>query len=160
MYAGILVALNGVSVFTINQFILGSFENGMKVRIAICSVIYRKSLRLSSTALGDTSPGKIVNLLSNDVSRFDIVSIYIHSMWIAPILSCVVAYLLYQEAGLAGLIGCIIVLVVTPIQSFTGKLTSKYRMQTALKTDERVRLMDEIISGVQVRIIIYFVIFY
>ncbi|CAO1401294.1 unnamed protein product [Diamesa serratosioi] len=148
--AGALVMLNAISAVTINQFLIGSFANGMKVRVAVCSLIYRKSLRLSSTALGDTAPGKIVNLLSNDVSRFDVVSVFIHSLWLAPLLSIIIGYILWVEVGYAGLVGIIIVFIVTPIQSYTGKLSSKFRMQTALKTDERVRLMDEIISGIQV----------
>uniref|UniRef100_V9IK14 Multidrug resistance-associated protein 9 n=2 Tax=Apis cerana TaxID=7461 RepID=V9IK14_APICE len=71
-------------------------------------------------------------------------------MWSAPISMLIIAYFLYTEAGYAGLIGIAAVSVVVPIQSYTGKLSSKFRLQTAIKTDERVRLMDEIISGVQV----------
>lgn len=149
-YAGVIVALNAMSVISINQYILGGFQNGMKVRIAVCSVIYRKALRLSRTALGDTAPGKVVNLLSNDVNRFDIVSVFLHSMWSAPLLAIIVGVLLYLEIGVAGLIGMIVIFIVTPIQAYTGKLTSRFRLQTALRTDERIRLMDEIISGIQV----------
>ncbi|XP_058446019.1 ATP-binding cassette sub-family C member 4-like [Malaya genurostris] len=149
-YAGAIVILNIVSAITINQYILGCFQNGMKVRVAMCSVIYRKALRLSRTALGDTAPGKVVNLLSNDVNRFDIVSVFLHSMWSAPLLTIIIGVLLYLEIGLAGLIGMIVIFIVTPIQSYTGKLTSRFRFQTALRTDERIRLMDEIITGIQV----------
>lgn len=149
-YAGALVTLSAISAISINQYILGSFTNGMKVRLATCSLIYRKSLKLSSTALGNTSVGKVVNLLSNDVSRFDIVSVFLHSMWLAPLLTFIVGILLYREVGVPGVIGMVVIAIVTPIQSYTGKLSSIFRLQTALRTDERVRLMDEIIGGIQV----------
>lgn len=150
IYAGVIVALNGAAAILINQYVMGAFHVGMKVRAACCAVIYRKSLKLSRTALGETASGKVVNLLSNDVSRFDIVSIFIHHMWIAPTITCIVAYFLWVDAGYAGLVGIATVFVVVPLQGYTGKLSSRFRLQTAYRTDERVRLMDEIISGVQV----------
>lgn len=76
-----------------------------------------QALRLNKTALGDTASGKIVNLLSNDVSRFDIASIFVHPMWVAPTSAIIVACLLWNSAGAAGLIGIIPVFIVVPLQS-------------------------------------------
>ncbi|XP_034942268.1 probable multidrug resistance-associated protein lethal(2)03659 isoform X2 [Chelonus insularis] len=150
MYAGGICLATGINAITINQSIFGAFYLGGKIRIAVCSVVYRKALRLSTTAFGDTAPGKVVNLIANDVNRFDLVSVFIHHMWSAPLAALIIGYFLYVEAGYAGILGIAAVFVVVPIQSYTGKLSSKFRLQTAIKTDERVRLMDEIISGVQV----------
>ncbi|KAK9869558.1 hypothetical protein WA026_003311 [Henosepilachna vigintioctopunctata] len=149
-YASAVVVINALSALLINQYVMGAFHYGMRVRAACCALIYRKALRLSRSALGETASGKIVNLLSNDVSRFDIVSVFINHMWISPLSSILVMYFLYVNAGWAGIIGITPVCFVTPLQSYTGKLSAIYRKQTAYKTDERVRLMDEIISGVQV----------
>lgn len=41
-YAGAIVALNAVSALMINQYIMGAFHYGMRVRAACCSLIYRK----------------------------------------------------------------------------------------------------------------------
>ncbi|CAK9815097.1 Probable multidrug resistance-associated protein lethal(2)03659 [Anthophora plagiata] len=150
LYAAGISLATAVNVITLNQAVFGAFHVGAKIRVATCSVVYRKALRLSKTALGETAPGKVVNLVANDVNRFDLVSIFIHHMWSAPLSALIIAYFLYIEAGYSGLIGIAAVFIVVPIQSYTGKLSSMFRLQTAIKTDERVRLMDEIISGVQV----------
>lgn len=91
-----------------------------------------------------------MNLLSNDVNRFDIVSLVINSTWNSPLMTLIAGYLLWREAQWAGVVGISVVFLVVPIQVYAGKFSSKFRYQTALRTDERVRFMDEIVSGVQV----------
>jgi ABC-type multidrug transport system fused ATPase/permease subunit len=149
-FAGGIVFLTMLSMLMFNHFTVEAFHIGMRVRAACCSLVYRKSLRLSRTALGETAAGKVVNLLSNDVSRFDMVSIFLHAMWTAPLSALIITYFLFVNAGYSGLIGIGIVFLIVPLQVYTGKLTSIYRRRTAIRTDERVRLMDEIISGIQV----------
>nr|CAD7424074.1 unnamed protein product [Timema monikensis] len=149
-YAGGIVATTGLSMFLINQFQFNAFHIGMKLRVACCSLVYRKSLRLSRSALGDTAAGKVVNLLSNDVSRFDILLMFLNQLWLAPLIAIIVMYLIVAETGVSGAVGVIVVFLVVPLQSYTGKLTAVFRRKTAQRTDERIRLMDEIISGIRV----------
>lgn len=110
----VLTVVGGVGS---DHFFMIGYHNGMKVRVAICNLIYKKSLRLSQTALLDTAPGKMVNLLSNDVSRFDIVSVVINSIWSAPLSTFVAGILLWREAKWAGILGMVIVFIVVPLQS-------------------------------------------
>lgn len=72
---------------------------------------------MSKTALGGTSAGKVINLLSNDVNRVEGILEYIHEMWVGPILTLCIMYLLYQEVSFAGIIGVMVVLIITPLQS-------------------------------------------
>lgn len=84
----------------------------------LCSLpTFLQALKLSHTALGETAPGKVVNLLSNDVNRFDLISLLINSMWTAPTLAFIVGILLWFEIGWAGVIGIAIVFIVVPVQS-------------------------------------------
>lgn len=78
-----------------------------------------KALRLSHAALETTSPGKVINLMSNDVNRFDAMSILLNSLWTAPLLVIIVGYLLWVEVRWAGMFGLVIVFIVVPIQSKT-----------------------------------------
>lgn len=116
-YAGTMVAMAGITAIINNHFYFQGFCNGNKMRAAICSLIYKKSLRLSQTALHDTSPGKFVNLLSNDVGRFQFVSYTMHSLWIAPLITVFAIYLLWQEIQWAAVLGSTMFFAVIPLQS-------------------------------------------
>ena len=83
-----------------------------------------KALRLSTTALGETAPGKVVNLVANDVNRFDLVSIFINHMWSAPLSAIIIGYFLWVEAKYAGLLGIAAVFIVVPIQCMYFPLIS------------------------------------
>lgn len=58
-----------------------------------------------------------MNLLSNDVYRFDAMSMFLNAMWTAPLLVITVGYLLWLEVQWAGMFGLIIVFIIVPIQS-------------------------------------------
>lgn len=110
-----IVCSNAFNALLINHIYHRAFHNGMKVRIAVCSLIYRKALRLSQTALGETSPGKMVNLLSNDVNRFDWASFYINTIWVSPLVNVIVGCLMWIEIGFTGLFGILVVSTIFPI---------------------------------------------
>ncbi|XP_054643013.1 ATP-binding cassette sub-family C member 4-like isoform X4 [Dunckerocampus dactyliophorus] len=123
---------------------------GMKIRVAMCHMIYRKALSLNNAALTKTTTGQIVNLLSNDVNRFDEVTLYLHFLWIAPLQAAMVILLLMYWIGPSCLAGMAVFLVLIPVQTMFGRLFSTLRAKTAVLTDSRIRTMNEVITGIRV----------
>lgn len=99
LYGAALIAAALISIVFGHPLMLGIMHLAMRMRVALCSLIYRKSLRLSRTGLLDTSIGHIVNLMSNDVGRFDSVLANIHYIWLGPLELFVVTYLMYEKAS-------------------------------------------------------------
>lgn len=148
--ASLLILASLFLVVGLHHYQMLVMTMGMKVRVAACALIYRKALKLNKTALAETTIGQMVNLLSNDVGRFEYSCQLMHTLWLAPLETIVVMVMLYFYVGPTGLVGCAFLLLFIPFQIYVAKLTSKFRLKTALRTDERVRLMNEIIAGVQV----------
>ncbi|XP_011185639.2 probable multidrug resistance-associated protein lethal(2)03659 [Zeugodacus cucurbitae] len=145
-----VILCSALNVLFMHPYMLAVLHTGMKVRVALCSLIYRKALRLSKTALGSTTTGQVVNLISNDVGRLDTSLIHMHYLWLGPLEIAVITILMYREIGVSSLFGVAFMLLFLPLQAYLGKKTSVLRLRTALCTDERVRMMNEIISGIQV----------
>ncbi|XP_019724109.1 ATP-binding cassette sub-family C member 4 isoform X2 [Hippocampus comes] len=146
----------GLSIFTIGLNLLHHlyFFNvqrvGMKIRVAMCHMIYKKALCLSYSAMGKTTTGQIVNLLSNDVNKFDDLTVFLHFLWVGPLQAAAVVGLLWLEIGPSCLAGMVVLMFLMPTQTLFGRLFSKFRSRTAILTDSRIRTMNEVVSGIRI----------
>ncbi|KAF5294187.1 hypothetical protein FQR65_LT10898 [Abscondita terminalis] len=150
IYTGLLLLCMVGDALFCHSTMMGMYHLCMKIRVACCSLIYRKSLKLSQKSLAQTTIGQIVNLLSNDVSKFDQHFIVCHYAIVTPIHAILGTYLLYTIIGAAAFAGIGFLILFVPLQLFLGKRTSVLRLRTALRTDERVRIMNEILCGIKV----------
>ncbi|XP_060647055.1 ATP-binding cassette sub-family C member 4-like [Drosophila nasuta] len=147
----LLVATNFVACFLWHHLYLRQRMMGARMRIACCSLVYRKTLRLSMKTVGGTPPGHLINLISNDVSRLDYALVFTHYIWILPIHSVITCYIIWQQIGVPALVGVLGLLLKTvPVQTALSKLTSTLRRKIAQRTDIRVGIMNELMQGIQV----------
>jgi ATP-binding cassette, subfamily C (CFTR/MRP), member 4 len=124
---------------------------------------------MSKSSQVDGLQGRVINLLTNDFSKFDAALCFIHDLWKGPLEVFLLGYLTYREMGISGVVGIIFILSFVPIQcksnekcsnfdcfmtfsfsAFIGKMSASFRNKTTKRTDIRVKLMNEIINGIQI----------
>ncbi|XP_034007075.1 multidrug resistance-associated protein 4-like [Trematomus bernacchii] len=125
-------------------------RTGMRIRVAMCHMIYKKALGLSSESMGQTTTGQIVNLLSNDVNRFDEITLNLHYLWLGPLQAMVIIVLLWCQIGPSCLAGVAVLALMMPVQTVFGKLFGIFRSKTAVLADNRIRIMNEVVSGIRI----------
>lgn len=125
---------------------------GAKCRIAASHLIYKKSLRLNQRALAKTNVGQMVNLLTNDLNRFDQLITSMTYIVIAPLQALTVIVILSTSyLGLYPTLASVAAIVLyVAVQALMGRGFIKARAKTAPRTDERVRLMNEIILAMRI----------
>ncbi|XP_065919844.1 ATP-binding cassette sub-family C member 4-like isoform X2 [Dysidea avara] len=122
---------------------------GMLSRIIVTGAIYTKVLRMSLSTIGQLSIGHIVNLVSNDAKRFEFGFEFTSVLCIVPLYLPIVTYLLWRELGPSCLAGIAVIVLQPPVQYILTRVYSKWRLKSAKVTDKRVRVMNEIISGMR-----------
>ncbi|CAG4967364.1 unnamed protein product [Colias eurytheme] len=152
LYAMGVVGFMAINATLMHPMLLLLLDLSMKIRVACCSLIYRKLLRLDLTAGGKASEGlagHVVNLLTTDAQRFDMASIFMMDLVRTPIESIIIVYLMYRQIGVSSIIGVAFLLMFIPLQGYLGKISSRFRRQTAVRTDNRIRLMNEVIQSIE-----------
>lgn len=71
---------------------------------------------MSYKTLDETTVGQVINLISNDVNRFDLTLPNLHYLWIGPLQTIVATYFLWHKIGVASFIGIATFLFFIPLQ--------------------------------------------
>ncbi|OQV14982.1 Multidrug resistance-associated protein 1 [Hypsibius exemplaris] len=123
---------------------------GMTSKAAIVSIIYRKSLRMTSAARQTTSVGEMVNLMSVDAQRFmDFVGLF-DVLWAAPLQIILSLYFLYGIVGYAMFAGVAAIVITIPLNAYGFTKLRIYQDAQMVKKDVRIKLMNEMLNGMKV----------
>eukprot|EP00158_Paraphelidium_tribonemae_P009159 Partr_v1_DN28790_c0_g1_i1_m62407 putative ATP-binding cassette, sub-family C (CFTR MRP), member len=137
-----------------NFFTAQTFERGTRcgnwMRTALISAVFQKSLRLSPAARQNYTAGKIVNIMSTDISRIDLFMQLIHFVWVAPVQILTAFIILGWQLGWSALVALGIILSSAPVQVWSTKKLSEYRSKSSIIADERVKVTQEILAGIKV----------
>ena len=148
-YAALLFACQVMGAIGEGQYFQLSMRSGMKLKSALISAIFSKSMRLTNAARQATGTGKLTNIMSSDVDSLQAFAEYCHVLWSAPLRIICSLVLLYLQLGAASLAGAAVLIAFLPLQ---GKLViwmGKCVKEAQLSTDERLRLVGEAFGGIQ-----------
>jgi len=150
LWAAIIVLCDAIRLFEHHQVFFMTWRKGMQIRIGAVSSIFAKSLRLKSVGV-TTSSGQIMNLISNDVERFLLTTLFVSYIIWAPLQAIAILVIGTKMIGPAFAIGIgVFMFVFVPLQSFLAKRFASLRSKVASITDERMTLIGQAISGVRV----------
>lgn len=152
-YKSVMLFLLLTSGLKASQYYLyQSTYTGMKCRLACTYLIYRKALKISLVAFEATTSGQIMNLITNDVNKFDTAFYYMQYIYIAPLHTIVVLSILatFYMGPIPTSVGGLLICVYLTAQVFLGRLFGNFRKDLTLKIDERVRLMGELIDSIAI----------
>uniref|UniRef100_A0A8D2D3T4 Cystic fibrosis transmembrane conductance regulator n=1 Tax=Sciurus vulgaris TaxID=55149 RepID=A0A8D2D3T4_SCIVU len=150
IYLGIgLCLLFIVRTLLLHPAIFGLHHIGMQMRIAMFSLIYKKTLKLSSRVLDKISIGQLVSLLSNNLNKFDEGLALAHFVWIAPLQVTLLMGLLWDLLQASAFCGLAFLIVLALVQAGLGRMMMKYRDQRAGKINERLVITSEMIENIQ-----------
>ncbi|XP_032235067.2 ATP-binding cassette sub-family C member 4 isoform X2 [Nematostella vectensis] len=148
IYLFVMCVNSFVMSWATQQYLFAASHMGMILRVAVTGILYKKVLSMNQKQIGNVTTGHVINLLSNDSRRFDLVCKYLIYVILAPLEILAVAMVMWHMFGVASLAGLPFMGFVIPLALMLGKLSGKLRRCTAEQTDSRLSFISEVISGI------------
>ncbi|KIY65390.1 hypothetical protein CYLTODRAFT_492364 [Cylindrobasidium torrendii FP15055 ss-10] len=145
-----LLLMQVITSLSIHQFFYRGMKAGALVRGGLIASIYSRSFRLSSRARSTITNGHIMNHISTDVTRIDYCFQYFHMSWTSFYTLALCLILLLINLGPSALAGFALFVCAAPLQTRVMRSLFKFRTKSMQWTDKRVKLVQELLSGMKI----------
>ncbi len=100
---------------------------GLKLRLACSGLIYKKIFKYNFCGKENEASGRIMNLITNDCGRLELVTLFLGYLIIGPLEALFVIYVLVQIVDVHFLTGLGVMCVFVPSQSIVSKMIDHMR---------------------------------
>ncbi|GLJ53349.1 hypothetical protein SUGI_1137540 [Cryptomeria japonica] len=149
LYAAVIFLGVTLGVLSDAQYSQNVMRVGFRIRATLVAAIFRKTLRLTHEGRTKFASGRITNMMTQDAEALKQVCQQLHGLWSAPLRIVVSITLLYNQLGVASLIGAVILVLLFPIQTFVIGRMKKLSKEGLQRTDRRIGLMNEVLAAME-----------
>uniref|UniRef100_A0A6Q2WYA9 Cystic fibrosis transmembrane conductance regulator n=1 Tax=Esox lucius TaxID=8010 RepID=A0A6Q2WYA9_ESOLU len=150
---GYYLALGLCLLFTARLLLLqpaifGLHHLGMQIRIALFSLIYKKTLKLSSRVLDKISTGQLVSLMSAHLNKLDESLGLAHFVWITPLQCILCVGLIWELIEVNGFCALAALTLLGIVQACLSQKMGPHRQKRAAMINRRLALTSEIVENI------------
>ncbi|KAL4454635.1 hypothetical protein ABPG74_021840 [Tetrahymena malaccensis] len=149
LWAGVVAASNIAYVLFMHHANKINYCLFSQIRAMFVKSLYIKVSSLSANTIKNANIGKLINLISGDLSCIESMSYVIMCFTIIPFCLIFVAIILYQRFDWYGLLGLLLMICFIPLQILVANISSKLFEQKSSLVDQRVNLTSEVIEGIR-----------
>ncbi|GFO42105.1 multidrug resistance-associated protein 1 [Plakobranchus ocellatus] len=134
----------------LNQVFHFSMALGLRLRTALVSAIFRKSLTMDNRARGESTVGQVVNLMSVDAEHVENVTSYAWAIWSSSLQIALSLYLLYTTVGVSMFAGAAFLFLLIPANGVATSILGHYQAEIMAFKDQRMKLLNEMLAGMKI----------
>ncbi|KAL4446519.1 hypothetical protein ABPG74_001260 [Tetrahymena malaccensis] len=149
MWAAIIAVSNFIQVLCMHHANKINYSLFSSIRVMFMKTLYQKVSSLSAYTIKEANVGKLVNIVSSDLTTIEVKSFLIISLTVIPFGLISVAVVLYFRFGSFGVLGLILMICFIPIQIYVAEKSSKAFAQKTGLVDKRINLTNEVIEGIR-----------
>ncbi|KAL5077920.1 hypothetical protein RYX36_016904 [Vicia faba] len=139
-----------VECLTKRQWIFRLQRVGIRIQALLVTIIYNKTLTLSSQSKQGHTSGEIINFMTVDAERVGDFSYHLHDLWLVVLQVLVALLVLYKNLGIASISGFVAIMIVMLANVPLGSMQEKFQDKLMMSRDKRMKATSEILRNMRI----------